>query len=312
MAGLDQVEPRSYAGGGGVAGIIKMVLALGHGVLPKTLHAEEAVAARRLVEWDGAAVERGSAVARNGHLRRAGVSSFGVSGTNAHVILEEAGPARACRRCCGGERSGRRVAGAECWSAAVCAVWQERERAGGAGARGLRGTWKRALSWRWESVAHSLATTRTQFEQRAVGDCAAGVRRCCQRCRRWRRGSPVHKPLWVAPGVVGQAGGAVHWTGQPAASNGQGAVREICSLSRSARCRVQRLCRELARPLQEIVVGGGAQRGWPRCSIGREFAQPALFALEVALYRLLSSWGIRPDMLVGHSIGEISAAHVAG
>ena len=77
----------------GVAGIIKMVLAMEHGLLPKTLHAEEA---SPHVDWSSGTVRLLSDArpwARNGHLRRAGVSSFGVSGTNAHVILEEAPPA---------------------------------------------------------------------------------------------------------------------------------------------------------------------------------------------------------------------------
>ena len=119
----------------GVAGVIKMVLALQHELLPKTLHAEDADAARRLVAGAVRLLQEARPWPRGGRLRRAGVSSFGISGTNAHVILEEAPPAEpADNAAAGSEAGGVSELGAVCWSAAVCAVWQERERAGGAGA----------------------------------------------------------------------------------------------------------------------------------------------------------------------------------
>ena len=223
----------------GVAGIIKMVLALEHGVLPKTLHAEEA---SPHVDWSSGTVRLLSEVrpwARNGHLRRAGVSSFGVSGTNAHVILEEAGPAEPAEGGAAGSEAGGVSAGALCAGALPFVLSGKSESALAAQAGRLAAHLEASPELALGDVAHSLATTRTQFEQRAVV-IARERAALLPALQALAAGEPCAQAVMGRAGSGGgQAGGAVHRTGQPAAANGQGAVREICSLSRSARCRVQ-------------------------------------------------------------------------
>ena len=148
----------------GVAGIIKMVLAMEHGVLPKTLHAEEASAH---VDWSSGTVRLLSEAqpwARNGHLRRAGVSSFGVSGTNAHVILEEAPPAEPVADAAGvNEADGVLAAEALPFVLSGKSAVALASQAGRLAAH-LEASSELALA----DIAHSLATTRTHFDQRAV------------------------------------------------------------------------------------------------------------------------------------------------
>ncbi|AUI58017.1 type I polyketide synthase [Amycolatopsis sp. BJA-103] len=254
----------------GVAGIIKMVEAMRRGVLPRSLHAAELSAE---VDWDAGAVELLTEPREwpgTGRPRRAGVSSFGISGTNAHVVLEQV--------------SAEKPAEPASHGVVPWVLSAKTDQALAERAQALLSLVDSADSL---DVAYSLATTRTAHERRAavVGADADGL----------RAGLEAIAEGGGITGKVKQGKLAFLFTGQGSQRPGMGtelyaafpvfaaAYDEVCAL------------------LPEF---GDLSR--------TEFAQPAIFALEVALFRLVESWGVRPDYLAGHSIGEIAAAHVAG
>ncbi|WP_410639156.1 type I polyketide synthase [Amycolatopsis sp. lyj-346] len=266
----------------GVAGVLKMVLALQHGVLPETLGVDAPTSA---LDWDasGLALVTGTRPwPATGRLRRAGVSSFGLSGTNAHVILEQAPAVEAVAE------PSPRVPGVLNWPVS------------GKNAAGLRGQAARLLSFLDSApspvdLAFSLGTSRAALPHRAVvtgstvDDLRAGLTALAD-------GS--------GPSGVATSGAvAFLFTGQGAQRPGMGLeLREAFPVFAEA---WDAVCAHLDPELTEVVRSGTVLDE-------TKHAQAALFALEVALFRLVESWGLRPDYLLGHSVGELAAAHVAG
>ncbi|WP_433390866.1 SDR family NAD(P)-dependent oxidoreductase [Micromonospora sp. KLBMP9576] len=261
----------------GVAGVMKMVLAMRHDVLPRTLHVDEPTPK---VDWGTGAVELLTEPVpwrRDGRPRRAGVSSFGISGTNAHVIIEEADA----------------PAPTPTPDLPVTPV---------------------VLSARTDEALHAVAAQLSSFVSRRPDTRLADLAYALAIRPRLDRGAVLvatdtDELLAALPAVAGAAatGGrlAMLFSGQGAQRRGMGerlrafptfaaAFDEVCA----------ELDRHLDRPLRQVLDTEDLHRtGW---------TQPALFAFEVALYRLFASWGVRPDHVAGHSIGELAAAHVAG
>ncbi|MBM4791787.1 SDR family NAD(P)-dependent oxidoreductase [Streptomyces sioyaensis] len=278
----------------GVAGLIKMVLALQHGVLPPTLHIDRP---STHVDWSEGNVRLLTDTVpwpEADRPRRAGVSSFGISGTNVHTILEQAPAAPA-------------PTSADAPSAPVTWLLSGTTRdALRAQADRLHAHLENRPELGLRDVALSLATTRSAFEHRAalVGatrdELLSGLRAL----------ATGESPAQVVTGVVrGEGRTALLFTGQGAQRPGMG--RELYESFPVFADAFDAVCAhfdgELASPLRDVVFGEDAER-----LNQTGFTQPALFAVEVALFRLVESFGVRPDFLVGHSIGELAAAHVAG
>ncbi|MDB1089996.1 beta-ketoacyl synthase N-terminal-like domain-containing protein, partial [Streptomyces sp. ACA25] len=289
----------------GVAGVIKMVEALRHEELPRTLHAGQRTPQ---VDWDAGAVEllnEKRPWPRGETPRRGGVSSFGVSGTNVHTIIEEA-PEPVLPEVHG--NTGKSAASGEAVSqlpgGPVAIPWLLSGRSAGALRRQAELLLPIAAEADPLDIGFSLATGRAALEHRAV---VLGEDR-----ETLLTGLRALADGADAPSVVrGEADAGAHvflfaGQGSQRVGMGRGLYEAFPVFAEAFDAVCARVDAELERPLAEVVFGDGE-------ALGRTvFAQAGLFALEVALFRLVESWGVAPDVLVGHSVGEVAAAHVAG
>ncbi|PYC66047.1 6-deoxyerythronolide-B synthase, partial [Streptomyces tateyamensis] len=265
----------------GVGGIMKMVHAMQHELLPKTLHVDEPTPK---VDWSAGSIElltEAVAWPAGTEPRRAGVSSFGLSGTNAHVIIEEAPAVEVA--------AAEPVDGPQLPAVPLLLSARSPE-ALAAQAAALRAHLAERPELRPLDVAYSLATGRAALEQRAV--VVAGDREA------------------ALAGLVGLAEGRT----AGAVAKADGLTAFLFSGQGSQRVGMGR---QLATVFPVFAaawdeLAGHLDLGSDEELNQTQYAQPAIFAFEVALFRLLESWGVKPDYLAGHSIGEIAAAHVAG
>lgn len=285
-------------GAAGIAGLIKAVLMVERGsLLPSGGFTEPNPAipftelglrvVDELQEWPVVA----------GRPRRAGVSSFGFGGTNAHVIVEEAGSVGA------DTVSGRADVGGS-GGGVVAWVISGKTASALAAQAGRLGRYVRARpALDVVDVGYSLVSTRSVFDHRAVvvgqtrdellAGVVAGRPEAGVVCG---VGKPAGKTAFVFAGQGSQ------WLGM-----GSELYAAYPVFAEALDAVVDELDRHLRYPLRDVIWGHDQD-----LLNTTEFAQPALFAVEVALYRLLMSWGVRPGLVLGHSVGELAAAHVAG
>ncbi|MEV5839851.1 SDR family NAD(P)-dependent oxidoreductase [Nocardia sp. NPDC052112] len=285
----------------GVAGIVKTVLSMRHEMLPRTLNSEQPTEHVDWTEGNVRLLAEPQPWPRRSTPRRAGISSFGISGTNAHLIIEEppvddpGSAARIAPPVTPWVLSGRT-------DAAVPAM-----------ARRLAEFLRESPDTDPADIGYSLTATRSEFEHRAV---LLGADRdelvTALEALTAQQDSPH-----VVRGVAGRdVRTAVLFPGQGAQRAGMG-TRLYQAYPLFAEI-FDEVCAQVDAANPEGTVGLRgvifAEPGTPAAELldRTEYTQPALFAIEVALFRLLQSWGVNPDYLVGHSIGEISAAFVAG
>ncbi|MFE6486719.1 SDR family NAD(P)-dependent oxidoreductase, partial [Streptomyces sp. NPDC057757] len=281
----------------GAAGLIKMIMAMRHGTLPATLHVD---APSPHVDWSAETVRLLTAPVpwepADGP-RRAGVSSFGASGTNAHVIIEQAPDADAV--------PDPVEAGPDADRVTPLVLSARGEPALRAQARRLSSFLAAPDAPSLADVAYSAATTRAALGHRAAV-VAADREEAARALAALADGGPL------SAGPVPDPRTAFLFTGQGSQRPGMG--RQLYEafpvFARALDETAAHLDIQLEVPLLDVLFATDPASA--ALLQQTDYAQPGLFALEVALFRLLESWGIAPDYVAGHSVGELTAAHVAG
>jgi acyl transferase domain-containing protein len=297
----------------GAAGLIKVVLSLQHGLLPQSLHFKNP---NPHIPWDSLpvrVVDEPTPWLPNGRPRRAGVSSFGFTGTNAHVLLEEAPIVRSADPDAVADVAGDVAAGEvpeaprEPWSVLPLSA-----RSGS----GLTALAQRYSAWleahpdaSISSVCFTAGAGRSHFEHRA-----AVVANSVHETRLLLDDLVANR---LRPGVLrGECGDppTTAWFFPGQGSQYPGMARELFD-SEPVFADTVRRCAEavdpiLPRPLLDVLLS--TDRETAETLRHTSFAQPAIFAVEMGLARLWQSWGIEPDVVLGHSVGQYAAACVAG
>ncbi|HSS25262.1 MAG TPA: SDR family NAD(P)-dependent oxidoreductase, partial [Mycobacterium sp.] len=306
---IGHLEPAS-----GVAGLIKVVLSLQHEVLPQSLHFETP---SPHIPWDSLpvrVVDKAIPWQANGRPRRAGISSFGFTGTNAHVLIEEAPPQSAT---------------ADEYSTGDIAVASESDAQdepvdvlplSARSPQALVALAQRYGEWLnthpkvdIAEVCFTAGTGRSHFEHRAalVVDSVQSAREVLAELAENRTRPGVVRGECTDPPTT-----AWLFTGQ--GSQYPGMARELLDVEPVFAETVTR-CADtvngiLPRSLLEVLFAADRDTGGEAGETLRHtsFAQPALFAVEMGLARLWQSWGVEPDVVLGHSVGQYAAACVAG
>ncbi len=276
----------------GVAGVIKTVLSMQHGMIPKSLHSEEL---NEKIDWEAYPVKVAQDAIpweKNGSPRRAGVSSFGISGTNAHIILEEA-PAEAPEEVEETKLPAR--------SYQLLTLSGEGEEALQGQQAKLKAHIESHSEQSPEALAYSLSTTRSHFRSRlglVVSDKESLLSKLS---------GPIH-PIRTSPGKLAflYTGGGSQYTGM---------AKELYETEKTFATTFDQclslIQQETGEEFKQIIFASASTAEAAKLD-QIDYMLLALFAVEYSLTRLWQSWGIEPDILMGHSLGELVAATVAG
>ncbi|MEM9489527.1 MAG: beta-ketoacyl synthase N-terminal-like domain-containing protein, partial [Myxococcota bacterium] len=313
----------------GIAGIMKMVMALQNEQLPKTLHADEL---SPVIDWSGGQVRvlnQEQPWTENGHPRRAGVSSFGISGTNAHVILEQAPPPTVSATADTTATDERDAALAQASSESADAepaalpllLSGKSEAAVRAQAARLREHLIAQPELSLSDIAHSLATTRSTFDHRAVIVAAAdpagptdteAMRQSALAALDALAGSSAADNLVIGHHV---GAGKIAFVCPGQGSQWADMARQLLASSEVFRDSITACDRALSPyvswSLLAVLSGtdDSSETPWMKRI---DVIQPVLFSMMVSLAALWRSMGVEPDAVIGHSQGEIAAACIAG
>ncbi|WP_373140915.1 type I polyketide synthase [Mycobacterium marinum] len=288
------------AAAAGVGGLIKMVEALSRGVIPPTLHVNEPAP---YVDWQSGRIRLATETQpwpASDRPRRAGVSAFGMSGTNAHVIVEQAPEVVAAVDDSGDTRADN--AGVVPW-----VVTARSARALQAQADRLVAHLERNPQARPLDIGLSLADTRAKFAHRAIiigrgGDELRAGLRCL--------GADTASAAVMRGVAEGTGRTALLFAGEGTRRVGNQLYAQFPAYAAAFDEVCAHADEHLTIPLRDVWFAGGSDAAPP--IERRDYAHFGLFALEVALFRLAQSFGLRPDFLTGCGLGEVAAAHAAG